>query len=127
MKDGSTLKNAAALRRITYLKAEVIGGIRWESKANVMTKFEKMKRVFQQVENDIETSTISLEKIDMVVHQQTANYLGVIKKVIKKLQYRLYTLHQCSEDINDLFDAIEVGKTRAASKLFRCQLKKTIF
>lgn len=50
MISGSNLKNAAIIRRITHLKTEVVGGIRWESKSNVLTNYSKIKEAFQQLE-----------------------------------------------------------------------------
>ena len=47
-KTSSTLKNDVLLR-ITNLKPEIMGGIWRESKANVMTKFEKMKEDFSEI------------------------------------------------------------------------------
>ena len=127
MKAASTLKNAAMLRRLTHLKAEIIGGVRWESKATSLHKYSRMKPSLQEMETNDDTGQFSLQEVDNVLQQQAANYFGVIRRIHKILQYHLRLLYKCSDSVNDLFFAIEAGKPRPDSKLYHCKLGKSYF
>ena len=94
MKARSSLKNAALIRSMAHLKTEVIGGIRWDSKANVLTKYSKIKEAFQVLKSTNDSGVFSLQGVGNMLQQYVENYLGVVKKITKKLQQGLSAIQE---------------------------------
>ena len=120
------LKNAAFLRTLTSLKPEVLGGIRWEGKSKMFTKYGKMKDAFVAAEEN-EASTLTLDNVDDRIYQQSVKYFSLIGKTTKYLQFRLLPLYKCNVKIGDLHLAIDRGRNRASSNFYGCQLRDNYF
>ena len=120
------LKNAAFLRTLTSLKPEVLGGIRWEGKSKMFTKYGRMKDVFVAAEEN-EASTLTLENVDDRIYQQSVKYFSLIGKTTKYLQFCLLPLYKCNVKIADLHLAIDRGRNRPSSKFYGCQLGDNYF
>ena len=126
MKKAKGLKNAAFLRTLTSLKPEVLGGIRWEGKSKMFTKFGKMKNAFIAAEEN-ENTTLTLDNVDDRVYQQSVKYFSLIDKTTKFLQTHLLPLYKCSVNVEDLLLAISSGRNRISSQFYGCQLGDNYF